>query len=53
MKVKELIKTLELYDPELEVTMTVKNIRFLKVTGVDALFSEDNSKIESINLMLK
>ena len=31
MKVKELIRRLQMFDPETEVTMTIKEIRNLKV----------------------
>ena len=53
MKVKELIRRLNMFDPETEVTMTVKEISTLTVKNVDAFFAPDNKSIDHIDLVLE
>ena len=53
MKVKELIKWLQMFNPETEVTMTIKEIRNLKVKNVDAFFAPGNKNIDHIDLVLE
>lgn len=53
MKVKELIRQLQIFNPETEVTMTIKQVRNLAVKNVDALLAQDNKSIDHIDLVLE